>query len=118
MTHVEHDQEVCDPKVRNQSFGQLTVLDPTHSAPACPPNPTPPRPIALGGDHAKVSISPHVGTPRYHTFTLTAIVQSGNDDPGSCSGGEHKASFDHCEDGKSSRSLKHRSRDDLDAGSA
>lgn len=105
-------------KSGHQSFGHLRVLDPAHSAPACPPKPTPPRPIALGGDHAEVTISPHVDTPKDHTLTLTAIVQSGNNDPGSCSGGEHEASFDHCEDGEPGRSLEHRSRNDLDVRSA
>ena len=82
------------------------------SAPAWPPKPTPPRPMALGGDHAKDEGS----TPFREVDDqegLTSIVQTRNHNSGSTARGEKEACFDDVEDGKAVCAFEDRARNDL-----
>lgn len=77
----------------------------THSAPACPPNPKPPTPIALGGDQPACQFS-------WCISELTSVLETSDNETASNARRGEEANFDDGEDGESRRALKHAARDD------
>lgn len=106
--YIQDDQEVGHSILRQSH--NICHADMTHSAPAWPPTPKPPRPIAEGADQAEHGVSK---SKEISPSSLTPILSSRNDYASARSRGDHESSLEDGEDGESRGLFKDRAGNDL-----